>query len=450
MGMGSHIFRVAFVLKGPVGEYNNIDDGIYGEPMTLQWEGEKLKAQTKGGGRLELSTAGNGKSLTGVFRQGEGKDSQQSLVGQASYPVTLHRGENYLCPRLGSDGKGQTQYRYTFPVETPDGWKVDDLRLSRVDLPKIEAVVEKVLRGKYPHIHSLLIVKDGKLVLDEYFYGYGLDDPHPIQSVTKPIFSLLFGIAVGQGLLQPNQKLFDYFSEYRVKKEWDQIKDRITLENLLTMTSGIGCDDFKDSNSCSWAMVGSSDWLDFSLSLPRQNPPGTHFAYCGACLTPLGVILERQSGMSLPQYAQKFLFNPLGIKTPLWWEGPKGIHSPAFGLALRPRDMAKIGLLVLNKGGGPNWNQLVPKTWIEESTALHVPHSLTGKKDDYGYLWWERDIRSHGKKLRVLDAWGVGGQHIFIVPGMDLVCVLTSGNYKDGRLANNSLKIFNEVLEAFP
>ncbi len=450
MGSGTHPFRVAFVLERNQGEYHNVDDGIHGEPMTILRRGGKIQAQTDGGGTLDLSPSGDGKVLTGVFRQGIGRDSQQSLVGQnQSYPVTLHPGEDYLHPRLLPDGGDQSRYQYAPPPRMSDGWATGDLRSSHADLSKIVGVVQGILRRKFPFIHSLLVVQDGKLVLDEYFYGYGQDDPHPVMSVTKCVFSLLFGIGEGQGLVQPSRRLFNYFEDYRARAGWDPAKDSITLGSLLTMTSGLGCDDFKDSDSCSWKMFSSPDWLDFSLSLPLQNPPGTHFAYCGACLIPLGVILERQSGLGLTQYAQKFLFAPLGIQPPDWWEGPGGVHSPAFGLSLRPRDMAKIGLLVLKEGDW-NGNQVVPKTWIEECTVPRVKSEQTGNKADYGYLWWERDALWRGKKLRVWDAWGVGGQHIFIVPALSLVCVMTGGNYKDGALSDNSFTIFHEVLEAFP
>jgi CubicO group peptidase (beta-lactamase class C family) len=194
-------------------------------------------------------------------------------------------------------------------------------------------------------------------------------------------------------------------------------------------------------------MVQSPDWLDFSLSLPLSAPPGSRFAYCGACLIPLGAVVEKQSGMALPAFAQKYLFDPLGIQTPTWWEGPRGIHSPAFGLSLKPRDMAKLGLLVLQKG---KWNgkQIVPEKWITEATSPHVLEAKTGNKADYGYLWWQRNVQQGKKKWRVFDAWGVGGQHIFIVPELNVVCVLTGGNYKDGGLAKNSFKIFQEVLGA--
>ncbi len=450
MGTGSNRFRVAFVFGQSLGEYHNIDDGIHGEPLTVVSRKENfLRAQTTGGGSLELNQDPSGRFLTGSFYQGPGKDSQLSLVGEGkTYPVTLYRGKDFLNPRLRPSGEEERNYSYDPPKELSDGWEAGDLRQTNADLPRIEEIVVKILDQEFPYIHSLVLVKDGKLVLDEYFYGYTPVDGHPVQSITKPVFSLLFGIAEAQGLCRASQKLYDFFPSYRSRLGWDSRKDRISLENLLTMTSGLGCDDSRDSKDCSWSMVASPDWLDFSLSLPFSELPGSHFAYCGACLTPLAALLEKQSGLKLMDYAQKFLFDPMGIKVPPWWEGPQGIHSPAFGLVLTPRDMAKIGVLVLKNG---NWRgrQVVPEKWIRESTAPQVLSPQTDKKSDYGYLWWERDADWHGKKLRVLDAWGVGGQHIFIVPEMDLVCVLTGGNYKDGVAANHSFLIFNEVMKSF-
>jgi CubicO group peptidase (beta-lactamase class C family) len=450
MGSGSNRFRVAFVLGQSSGEYHNIDDGIHAEPLTIiSRGGNRLKARTEEGGVLELSPDESDRFLTGSFYQGTGKDSQLSLVGEGkTYPVTLHRGEDFLHPRLMPSGAEESQYSYEPPKDLADGWEPADLRQAKADVPQIEGVVRKILGREYPYIHSLVLVKNGKLALEEYFYGYGPTDTHPVQSITKPVFSLLFGIAEAQGLCQVSQKVYDFFPSYRQSLDWDARKNKITLGDLLTMTSGLGCDDSKDSKDCSWPMFASHDWLDFSLNLPLNEEPGSHFAYCGSCLTPLGAILEKKSGLKLPDYAQKFLFDPLGIPVPSWWEGSQGIHSPAFGLALTPRDMAKIGYLVLKRG---NWKgrQVVTEKWIRESTASHVPSPKTDKKSDYGYLWWERDVDWHGKKLRVLDAWGVGGQHIFIVPGLDLVCVLTGGNYKDGGLANHSFEIFKKVMEAF-
>ena len=447
MGSGSHRFRVAFVLHESGGEYNNVDDGIYGESITLVLRNGSYRYKTSGGGELMVGPGPGGQTLIGTFTQGPGPDARQSLVGEAGYPVTLLPGDAFLHPRVGADGKEQTGYQYEVPLEGPDGWKTGDLRSFHSDVPGIEEAVRHILNNQYPHLHCLLVVKDGRLLLDEYFYGYGPEDPHPVQSMTKSIFSLLFGIGVEQGLCQPAQRLYDFFPSYRSLPGWDTRKDRITLESLLTMTSGLGCDDFKDSKDCSWGMVESPDWLDFSLSLPWGEEPGSHFLYCGACLTPLSGVLEEKSGSSLPDFAQKFLFDPLGIAPPSWWEGPQAIHVPAFGLALRPRDLAKIGLLVLQKGkwGG---RQVVPGKWIEESTAPHVRPSKTAPETDYGYLWWEREVPWRGKRLRVLDAWGVGGQHLFIVPELDLVCVLTGGNYKDATLSANSFKIFKELLAA--
>jgi len=445
MGTGSERLRVAFVLAPEGGKYHNIDDGIHGEFMALGQDGKKLQGRTAGGGKLELVKSADGNNLIGTFQQGPGTDYQLSLVSsKKSFAVTLWRGGDYLEPRPPAQGP----YRYEPPKELSDGLETGALREEKADLARIESTVQELVDAHYPYIHSLLLVKGGRLVLEEYFYGYGRQDRHPVQSITKNIVSLLFGIAQSRGLCGPSQKLYDFFPDYRNRPGWDARKDRITLSMLLTMTSGLGCDDFKDSKDCSWAMVQSPDWLDFSLSLPQGSEPGDAFAYCGACLTPLGAILEKQSGQTLPDFAQKFLFDPLGIGTPPWWEGPKDIHVPAFGIFLSSRDMAKLGYLVLRKG---RWKgrEIVPEGWIAQSTSPHVPNTKTGKEADYGYLWWERDVIWHGRKLRSLDAWGNGGQHIFIVPDLDLVCVLTGGNYKDGPLANNSFKIFHEVLEAF-
>ncbi|HJT24409.1 MAG TPA: serine hydrolase [bacterium] len=448
MGTGSHQFRVAFVLKGETGEYHNIDDGIHAEPMTVEWNGEKLRAQTKGGGSLELWKVPDGKTLEGTFKQGPGTDAQLSLVAlRESFAVTLRPGDGFLKPRLSAEGEALSSYHYEPPKELSDGWETGDLRQEKADLPRIETVIRDILKAHDPYIHGLVLVKDGKLVLDEYFYGYGPQDAHPIQSITKNVFSLLFGIAESQGLCDLSQKLYDSFPDHRGGPGWDARKDRITLGMLLDMTSGLGCDDLGDSKDCSWAMVKFPDWLDFSFSLPQNSDPGKNFAYCGACLTPLGVLLEKQSRMTLPVFAQKYLFGPLGIAAPSWWEGPKGIHVPAFGISLSPRDMAKLGYLVLKKG---NWQgrQVVPEKWIAQSTSPLVPNTKTGKEADYGYLWWERNVTWKGKKLRSFDAWGVGGQHLFIVPDLGVVCVLTGGNTRAPHLANNSFKIFHEVLEA--
>jgi CubicO group peptidase (beta-lactamase class C family) len=199
-------------------------------------------------------------------------------------------------------------------------------------------------------------------------------------------------------------------------------------------------------------MVHSGDWLNFALSKSLAQEPGAHFAYCGACLVPLSVILEKTGGMAVPEFAQKFLFDPLSIHSAHWVEAPSGgatVVPVSFGLSMAPRDLAKIGLLVLNKGkwGG---KRIVPEDWIRESTSLKVPRDQTNHKYDYGYLWWETEFNVGSRNLKAIMGWGVGGNYLFIVPEKDLVCVVTAGNTNDPQTAKGSLLLFQDyVLPAF-
>jgi len=243
--------------------------------------------------------------------------------------------------------------------------------------------------------------------------------------------------------------LFDDFPEYRGQRTWSAAKNGITVRSLLTMTSGLACDDWNDSTSCSWAMVDSPNWLDFSLDQPLAHEPGLAFAYCGACLTPLSVLLARKTGMEVPTFARKDLLEPLGMGPIVWMRGPHGVTPASFGLSMRPRDLAKLGLLYLRQG---SWEgkPVVPSKWVEGSLCALVPASKTHGKGDYGYLWWSKDIEARGVEFRVHFAWGVGGQYLFLVPELDLVCVVLAGNENDSRLGAHSWELFKDlVLPAF-
>ncbi|SRR5579871_1722722 len=317
------------------------------------------------------------------------------------------------------------RYTYKFPRELADGWKTDGLVHAQADEKKIKTGIEKILDGSFPDINSLLVVRGGRLVLEEYFNGQGPDIPRPIFSVTKSVFSLIFGIAQNQGLFDVNKRLYDFFPEYREKAEWDPRKDRMTLGMLLSMSSGYNCHDMKDS--CGSKMIKSPDWLAYSLSLPLENDPGTHFNYCGtACLTPLGVLTARFSGLTIPEFAQKHLFQPLGIQGLHWEVGPKGVFNVSWGHWMKPRDMAKLGLLVLNKGAWEG-REIIPQKWTDEILTPQAPRDSKAALD-YGYLWWIREVNSMGRKTPVFYANGYDMQFIFLVPEFDLVCVITGGN----------------------
>ncbi len=441
-------FRVALVFQkdssGLRGTFNNIDEGQYELPLQkIKTTERSIRAELSTGEVFDLNLDPSGSRLEGTCRQVPGHFEKPGVLA----PVRLSRGMDFLIPRMSPDGKVQILYSYLAPSKKSDDWEVGDLKGIRSDL--LSVGLQKAVDGTFPHIHSVVVAQGGKLLVDEYFYGYGPEDEHPLHSVTKSVFSILVGIATGQGLLKPEESLYDHFPEYRTRPGWKAAKDKVTLRTLLTMTSGFACDDWKNSTACSWSMVDSPDWLDFSLSEPLDHEPGEHFAYCGACLTPLSVLLARQSRMTVPQFAQRNLFERLGIPSSPWMEGPQGVTPPAFGLKMRPRDLAKLGALYLQKG---TWKgkEIVPKTWVEGSLSALVPASQTHGKGDYGFLWWAKDMKVRKKNLRVHFAWGVGGQYLFLVPALDLVCVVTAGNENDSRLGTNSLRLFEEyVLPTF-
>jgi len=294
-------------------------------------------------------------------------------------------------------------------------------------------------------LQGLVVVQNGKLLLDEYFYGFGPGDDHELRSVTKSVFSTLFGIAFDQGLLRPEQKLYDFFPEYRGTAGWTADKDKITLGMLLSMSSGFACDDWAaDHFGCLEEMIKSSDWIASSLSQPMDHEPGTHFAYCGSCLIPLGLILTKQSGLSVPDFAKKYLYDPLGIQAGPWWSSPDGITEIEGSHWLRPRDMAKLGYLYLKKG---KWNgkQVLSEKWIQEATSPEGPQDPE-RYFNYGYLWWQEQMPFKDRFIQVFYAAGLGGQNIFVVPDLDLVCVVTAGNYKNDRLAWQSKEFFKAYI----
>ncbi len=440
-------FRIALEInadspKKPQVLFDNIDDGLYDLPLqVLSIKSDGLKARLNSGQTLSLRLNPQNHQLVGAYLQTSGNFEKAGI----SSPLTLTVGKDYLFPRLDSNGREVTRYQYHPPEEKND-WETGTIPAQGVSL--IESGIQQILNGTFPHIHGVVMIQKGRFLLDESFYGYASSDLHPVQSITKSVFSLLFGIARDKGLLQTSQKLYDYFPSYRSQPSWDPGKNQITLEQLLTMSSGLGCDDWNDPQACSWGMVQSEDWLDFVLSKPLAREPGSHFAYCGACLLPLSVILEKTSGMSIPEFAQKNLFDPLGIYSAQWVEAPSAgttVVPVSFGLSMSPVDLAKIGQLVLNRG---KWEgrPIVSQDWMKQSTTCRVLREQTNKKYDDGYLWWETEVALKGQKVKTILGWGVGGNYLFIVPDQDLVCVISAGNYNDSKAAQGSWKLFQDYI----
>jgi CubicO group peptidase (beta-lactamase class C family) len=445
MGQGQEHFRIAIALLPSRCTYNQIDDGLYNAAMTIvSLNPVAFQGQTDHGGILQLQLDPSQKELRGTFLQTEYPNEIESLVrnGQ-SYPVTLRHGKDFFFPRL-SNGQQVMKYSYSPPQTLPDGWPVGDLRQepykSRINLASLESGISKILVGKtFPYIHSVVVVQQGKLLMDEYFYGYSAREPHPVHSMTKSVFSILTGLAIDGGRLTLDDSIYRFFGKY----DNDPRKDKITVRMLLTMSSGLDCDDWAPvatppPTPCSWGMVASPDWLDFSLNHSVAYDPGTTFQYCGACLTPLSAMLEKKVGAAIPDFAQKNLFDPLGISGASWWAGPAPsselpdglVTPPAFGLYMTARDMAKLGQLFLQQGQWKGQTVISPG-WVKDSTTPWIASHTNGDTKDYGYLWWTKEFvypaGNQTRTVRAFYALGSGRQYLFVVPDLQLVCVLNAG-----------------------
>jgi len=272
-------------------------------------------------------------------------------------------------------------------------------------------------------IHSVLIIRNGYLVLDAYFYPFNSDMQHPVYSCTKSVTSALIGIAVDQGKIKNvNKKVIDYFPEYNNKiKNNDKKKDKMTIKHLLTMTSGLKWNDENDIIK----LFKSHDWTKCILDMPISYRPGSHNNYNSGNSYLLSVILQKSIDGSLFDYADKYLFKPLNIQDVKWKSSPKGINIGGWGLYLKPTDMARFGYLYLKNG---KWNekQIISKKWVEESIKKHSDGTGWGLGFGYGYSWW----LIQGLPYKCYEANGMYGQHITVIPDLDMVVVFTSENIK--------------------
>jgi len=276
--------------------------------------------------------------------------------------------------------------------------------------------------------HSLLLVKDGYLVVEEYFGGWRPEALHGLQSVTKSVTSILLGIALDQGALAgAGEPVLRFFPELRPRHA-DPRWQRLTLAHLLTMRSGT---DFADAGAgASLARMNRlrRGWIPFVLGARMTAEPGRRFRYESGGAILLGEVIRRRTGLSLDAFARRYLFAPLGIDHHAWHRAEDGVAHSAGGLDLRPRDLARLGLLYL-RGGRWRDRRVVSRRWIERSVARQVPAagSLAGHPAGYGYLWWILPYPGPARPADFYAAAGHMGQYLFVVPQERLVMVVTAG-----------------------
>jgi CubicO group peptidase (beta-lactamase class C family) len=348
-----------------------------------------------------------------------------------------------------------SRYVYRSPEKINDGLDVGTLEEVNIDARLIENAVFRIEEGKYKEVHSMLIFKDDKLVLEEYFKGhqYKWDGPkhhgkmvtwnrdmlHMIASDTKSITSTCIGIAIDKGFIESvHQSIFDYLPEHQHLKT--DGKEGITIEHLATMTSGLEWDEWgaplsSPANDVIGLWFNCDDQINCILERPLVNQPGTSFTYSGGNMILLGEIIKNATKMGIDEFSQKYLFDLLRIDSANWSvRYPNGVIESAGGLEITPRAMAKIGVTFLNRG---IWNgdQIISEQWVAKSAtsypgndAINIPGEPSGK-NGYSYSWWIKIFSHAGKRINMYSAGGWGGQHIMVLPEFNAVVVFTGGNY---------------------
>jgi len=267
-----------------------------------------------------------------------------------------------------------------------------------------------------PRLHSLLVSRRGELVVERYYNGARATRPANIKSASKSIISALVGIAIERRLIPGVETpIVTWFPQ--LAKDRDPVKQKITIEDLLTMRSGLE----STSNRNYGAWVQSRNWVQHALARPLLNPPGTQMQYSTGNTHLLSTILTSATKKSTWQFANETLAGPLGFTLARWPQDPQGIYFGGNDMLMTPRQMLALGQLYLDRGR-VNDRQIVPEPWIERSFVTRGRSPISDQ--EYGYGWWMRELGGH----RAYYAWGFGGQYIFVVPDLDLVVVTTSSS----------------------
>lgn len=338
------------------------------------------------------------------------------------------------------------------------GWSTSTPEAEGLDSTVLSALHDEFAAGTHGYIDSMLVIRHGKLVFersythdyralfttqpdqsrgpynyyDPEWHPYRDGDLHTMQSVSKSVTSALVGIAIGQGRIPGVQeKMAPYFADFRLKSNPERW-NAMTLEHVLTMTTGIQWDEstvaYTDPrNSCA-GMEKSDDWIQFVLDQPMAADPGGTFVYNSGATELMSYLIKKTTGREAHEYAREHLFAPLGIDRFYWKTTPKGLADTEGGLYLTPRDLAKFAYLYLRDG---MWEgkRVLPEGWVAASTRPLVDTGINKPKNrKYGYQWW---LLPHGEGRYAYVANGYGGQYAIIVPEHDLIAVFTGWNIYD-------------------
>ncbi len=347
-----------------------------------------------------------------------------------------------LHPRPGSD----FTYSYRPPTDRYDGLAVGNIAESDLGLDTATTIAAGILNETWTDVHSVLLYQHGKLVYEEYFYGYDWQRQHQLRSATKSVVSTLAGIAIDRHAIPSVQEPVLAHMKYASYDHPDPRKAEITLRDMLTMQSGLACNDHDPKSPGNEVVIDDKpDWVKATLDLPLIHPPGSSGFYCSGGVAVAGRMIENTTHMYLPDFAQRNLFGLLGIsRSQYTWNYDLTSADKEYSqIHLRPRDMMKLGVL-FKDGGKWHGREVVSAEYVHEalSAISHVDDT------SYGYFWWRPwlyvDMPTGPEHVYMSAAQGNGGQKIFVLPEYGFVAVFTAGAYNAGSSAPN--KIMSTVI----
>jgi CubicO group peptidase (beta-lactamase class C family) len=343
---------------------------------------------------------------------------------------------------------------YQPPVAADDGWPVADAGKLGWDTATLASLDDKMADGSFKMITSVLVVDHGRLVYEHYFNDGSADLLNDVRSASKSLTAMLVGAAIQRGAIHDvKQPVYPFFPDIRIDHP-DPRRASLTIEDLITMSSILECDD---DNSFSAGneerMYVSERWLDFALNIPirgyapwvsrpKDSPYGRTFSYCTAGSFLAGAVVERATKMPLARFAHEALEQPLGITQVKWSTSSEGVGMGGGGTRYRSRDLAKLGLLVAD-GGRWHGRQVLPNAWV---ATMLTPHAQARDDADYGYLWWQFRFPLGAVDTKVWAMSGNGGNYVFVLPERGLVTVITSKAYNKSFAHPQSQAIFRDYI----
>jgi CubicO group peptidase (beta-lactamase class C family) len=349
--------------------------------------------------------------------------------------------------------EGDTNYVYRRPPDKDDGWKTASAGEVGMDETVLAKLINRLIRSnpsaaRPTLMHSLLVARHGRLVLEEYFFGFGRDQPHDTRSAGKTFGSVMVGAAMREGArIGPDTRIYPLLAARGPFANPDPRKDAITLAHLMTHSAGLAIDDNDDDSPGNEERMQNQreqpDWWKYTLDLPMAYEPGTHYAYGSANANLVGAMLTTATRTWLPALFERTIARPLGFGQWYWNLMPTGEGYLGGGVRLRSRDLLKVGQMYLD-GGVWNGRRIVDTSWVRISTQDHMPvtpastglDSSTFRNAYLGgwdsYMWHPGVLHTGQRTYRYCSASGNGGQLLVVVPELDMVVVFTGGNYRQG------------------